>query len=180
MANAYRVGKKSNNVVIREYYGIFNGFRPLAEVIAFDVRSYVKLGVMEYTSELNPDENFLFRDGVIRGGGAEWDFMTMEAWVVNRIYWDDTQDVEQLRKYYLRRTYREAAPDDAYVLQPDGSVRVGWTLKKPLDSCAVWSLEESRGVSPAFELDEAQAKQSHVYYLTDYLLQQNNVSTDAR
>lgn len=363
--------KKSNNVVIREYYGIFSGFRPLADVIAFDVRSYAKMGVLEDTSELNPDENFLYGKGTLRGGGREWDFMAMDYWVVNRIYWDDTQDVEQLRKYYLRRTYREAAPAmerffgdirqefyasdqpsgfvelsgmakqmfvgkplgdssrsqladamqavkhpvsrmlldvlserfeqtielaldpkkaaiyngltpevvmqygwgpsnrwsstttawtaatylqvdgktvhavrlnlepvhakagetvrvrngylsqlswgdslsmtvrrnaadigrspvkisievldkfghphaapaEAYVTLPDGSVRVSWTLVKPTGEQAAWHLEGSKGVTLAFDFDEAQAKESHVYYLTDFSAKQNTASADAR
>ena len=101
--------KATPNVVMREYYGISNGYRPLAETVAFDVRSYVERGIQEFTAELNPDE-MVIHQGVLRGGGDEWDFMAMDFWVINRLYWNPNQDVEQLRKYYLRRTYREAAP----------------------------------------------------------------------
>ncbi len=115
--------KATPNVVIREYYGIMNGFRPLAETVAFDVKSYVDRGVKEYTAELNPDETVIHSDGNIRGGGDEWDFMAMEFWVINRLYWNPNQDVEQLRKYYLRRTYREAAPAMEKFF---GTIRAQW------------------------------------------------------
>jgi hypothetical protein len=115
--------KATPNVVIREYYGILNGFRPLAEVVAADVTAYSKLGVKEYTAELNPDEQMFTSDNMMRGGGDEWDFMAMEFWVIQRLYWDPTQDVEQLRKYYLRRTYREAAPAMEKFF---GTIRANW------------------------------------------------------
>lgn len=103
--------KMTPNLVIREYYGIINGGRPLAEVVKFDVKSYLALGVKEYTAEMNPDEEVIYTDDVIRGDRQEWNFMAMDFWIINRIYWNPNQDIEQLRKYYLRRTYREAAPE---------------------------------------------------------------------
>lgn len=117
-----RWAKKSPNVVIREYYGIMQGFRPISEVVAFDLRSYVERGVLEYTSELNSDERVI-HGGVLRGGGDEWDWTSMEYWVINRLYWDPYQDVEQLRKYYIRRTYHEAAPQ---IEKFYGDIRASW------------------------------------------------------
>ncbi len=35
----------------------------------------------------------------------------MEYWVITRLYWDPGANVENLRKYFIRRTFREAAPD---------------------------------------------------------------------
>jgi hypothetical protein len=120
--------KATPNVVMREYYGIENGYRPLAETVAFDLRSYVERGVQEYTSELNPDESIL-RNSKVYGGGDEWDFMAMEYWIINRLYWNPNQDVEQLRKYYLRRTYRAAAPAMEKFF---GTMRVRWyQLRRP-------------------------------------------------
>jgi hypothetical protein len=120
--------KATPNLVMREYYGIENGYRPLAETVAFDLKSYVARGVREFTSELNPDESVL-RTGKVRGGGEEWDFMAMEYWIINRLYWDPNQNVEQLRKYYLRRTYREAAPAMEKFF---GTMRVRWySLRRP-------------------------------------------------
>jgi hypothetical protein len=34
----------------------------------------------------------------------------MNYWVLTRLFWDPTQDVDGLYRYYIRRTYREAAP----------------------------------------------------------------------
>jgi hypothetical protein len=115
--------KATPNIVIREYYGVMNGFRPLAEVVSFDVKSYLARGVKEYTAELNPDESMLWGEPIIRGGRDEWTFMAMDYWVIQRLYWNPNQDVEQLRKYYLRRTYHEAAP---FMEKFFGSIRTEW------------------------------------------------------
>jgi hypothetical protein len=141
------------NVVIREYYGIMNGFRPLAEVVAADVKTYSKLGVKEYTAELNPDELVITSERKLRGGGDEWDFMAMEFWVIQRLYWDPTQDVEQLRKYYLRRTYREAAPAMEKFF---GTIRANWYKQTiPSDFDDPKNLMRSLVIRPAIE-DELQ------------------------
>lgn len=100
--------KATPNVVMREYIGILNGFRPIAEVEAADVRSYLPYGIKDYTSEISGDGATL-RGGLSRGDDA-WNFLAQEYWVINRIYWDPNQDVEQLRKYFIRRTFHEAAP----------------------------------------------------------------------
>lgn len=103
--------KASPNVILREYYGVMNGFRPQAEVVDFDVKSLLSLGVGEYTAELSPDAKMIWADGEMRGTPEEFDLMAMDYWVINRIYWDPNQDVEQLRKYYIRRVFHEAAPE---------------------------------------------------------------------
>jgi len=97
------------NVVMREYIGIFNGFRPIAEMQAANVRSFLPYGIKDYTSELFSDDANTFH-GKLSRADESWNFLAQEYWVVNRIYWDPNQDVEQLRKYFIRRTYREAAP----------------------------------------------------------------------
>ena len=113
----------TNDVVIREYYGIMAGFRPLAEVVAADVTAYDELGVAQFTSELNPVELVYWSDDRLRGAGDEWDLMAMEYWVISRLYWNPRADVEQLRKYYLRRTFREAAPAMERFF---GAIRSAW------------------------------------------------------
>jgi hypothetical protein len=97
--------KASPNIIMREYLGIMNGFRPLAEVEAADLRAYVAHGIRYYTSEMNGD-------GVSSQRGDDfWNFLSQEYWIINRLYWNPNQDVEQLRKYFIRRTYHEAAPE---------------------------------------------------------------------
>jgi hypothetical protein len=114
--------KKTPNVVMREYYGIFNGFRPLAEVVDAEVKSYLAHGVTGYTAEIMGDATAI-RSGALRGDEDGWNFMAMEYWVINRIYWNPNQDVEQLRKYFLRRTYHEAAPQMEKFF---GAIRAAW------------------------------------------------------
>lgn len=101
--------KVTPNVLIREYIGIFNGFRPLAEVQAANVKSFQHYGIKSYTSEIFTDGANIFHGKLSRGDDG-WNFLAQEYWVVNRIYWNPNQDVEQLRKYFIRRTYHEAAP----------------------------------------------------------------------
>ena len=39
-----------------------------------------------------------------------WDVGLMNMWVITRLFWDPTQDVDALYHYYIKRTFREAAP----------------------------------------------------------------------
>jgi hypothetical protein len=110
----YRMAKgfaEKGNVVVREYYGILTAGRPLAEVVAWDVKDYLSRGTSAFAAEIMPDGKRLWHDGAVRGAGDDWDFNMMEFWLINRIYWNPDADVEALRKYYIRRTFREAAPD---------------------------------------------------------------------
>jgi len=99
----------NDKVVMREYTGLFVGFRSLAEVAAFDIRAELDAGVREFTSESLPDstadipasKNLL---------GTQMDASFLEYWLITRLYWDPGADVEHLRKYAIRRTFREAAP----------------------------------------------------------------------
>ena len=97
----------SNNVVIREYTGIYTYFRPLAEVAKFDIQAELKAGALEFTSESLP-ESISESPGEF---SEAMDVAAMEYWVISRLYWEPNADVEQLRKYYLRRTFREGAPE---------------------------------------------------------------------
>jgi hypothetical protein len=113
---------KTPNLIMREYYGIFNGFRPLAEVVAAELKSYKDSGINRFTAEMLSDGNVVSGESR-RGERHDWDFMAMDYWIINRLYWNPDQDVEQLRKYYLRRTYQEAAPQMEKFY---GSIRTVW------------------------------------------------------
>jgi len=97
------------NVVMREYTGLFVEFRSIAEVAAFDIRAELDAGVREFTSEsllqatldIPAEKNPL---------GKQMDASFLEYWIITRLYWDPEADVEQLRKYAIRRTFHEAAP----------------------------------------------------------------------
>ena len=111
----------SKDIETYDYHGLGLGFpRPLAEVRAFDF-AVMNPFVVGMTSENN-----LTRDDT-DGAKAVWDVSAMEQWVMSRLYWDPQQDVEKLRKYFIRRTYREAAP---FVERVYGLVREEW-FKSP-------------------------------------------------
>ena len=46
----------------------------------------------------------------IGNGEFGWDVGLMNHWVHARLFWNPTQDVDSLYRYYIERTYREAAP----------------------------------------------------------------------
>lgn len=120
-------GQATPNVVIREYFGILNEGRPVAEVVAFDVRNALKLNVRSFGSEINPDFVRKWWDDVMRGGGDEFDVNMMDYWIVNRLYWNPNAKVEDLRKYFLRRTFREAAPEMEKFF---GTIREHWYTQR--------------------------------------------------
>lgn len=39
---------------------------------------------------------------------STWDSSAISAWLISRMWWDPTQDIEALREMYCRRTFREA------------------------------------------------------------------------
>ncbi len=102
--------KVSDKVVIREYTGLYVYFRPLAEVAAYDIRAELDAGAREFTSESLPVCST--ETPVTTGpGNRDLDVSAMEYWVISRLYWEPDANVEQLRKYFIRRTFREAAPE---------------------------------------------------------------------
>jgi len=46
----------------------------------------------------------------IGDGELGWDVGLMNRWVLARLFWNPTQDVDALYRYFIRRAYREAAP----------------------------------------------------------------------
>lgn len=48
--------------------------------------------------------------GAIGGGKVGWDISAMNHWVVCKLFWNPNQDVDELYRHYITRTYREAAP----------------------------------------------------------------------
>jgi len=59
----------------------------------------------QYSAEIQRDEEVTGRHG------AEiWDTSAISYWVISRLWWDPFQDVDVLRREFVMRTYREAAP----------------------------------------------------------------------
>ena len=72
----------------------------IAEASAEDYRWYTERGGRLLGAEFDPDMCSAARPGAM-----------LNAWLFNRVGWDaDLRKVEQLRKFYLRRLYREGAP----------------------------------------------------------------------
>ncbi len=111
-------------VVLREYYGVGMEFpRPLSEVAAGDLKVLMPMGVLEFTAEIQPDWNRKWFDGKVHDNSRAWDVSMLEYWVITRLYWNPEQDVEQLRKYFLNRTFRAAAaPMEKFY----GTIREAW------------------------------------------------------
>lgn len=63
----------------------------------------LKNPVTQFSAELK-------RDAAEHYGSEVWDSSGMSYWIISRLWWDPFQDVETLRRMYIERTYREAAP----------------------------------------------------------------------
>ena len=92
---AYGWSRITDLTVLRDYNGLITNGRPFADVLAWDVRALLPLGVKRFANET----------------ALQTAFMQMDFWVASRLYWNPDADVEQLEKYYVRRTFREGAPE---------------------------------------------------------------------
>ena len=89
-----RWGQTLEHVALYDYYLGVN-FRPWTDVNRYDLNAEIEAGIRDaYCYE-----------------GESGKACAMERWVLCRQLWDPSADPMQLRKYYIRRTYREAAPD---------------------------------------------------------------------
>ena len=144
-----------------DYYGLGLDFpRPLAEVRAFDFAM-----MHPYVFGMTSEENS-FRDEPGHAAEAIWDVSAMEHWVLTKLYWNPRQDVEALRKRYIRRAFREAAPAVEKVY---GAIREEWfksprasTLgDNPVDLAKSLLVDTGRAASVSNLLDEAVAAAVH-------------------
>ena len=77
---------------IYEYFlGV--GTRPWSDIYQYDLKEEMALGLKTATPESD------------RSALAQ-----MENWTLARLFWNPDSDPKELRRYYLRRTFREAAP----------------------------------------------------------------------
>jgi len=91
---AYRWSRITDLTLLRDYHAMIANGPPFAEIVAWDVRALRPMGVTRFANESNLHSAF----------------QQMDIWVASRVYWNPDADVEALRKYYLRRTFREGAP----------------------------------------------------------------------
>ncbi len=97
--NREKLRKVTKHLNLYDYYFT----KPTAEVMKEDIQDFLENGGYHIGSEL-----------LVDGAGADsrknMDFNNIDNWIYMRLSWDYTQDVEQLRKYYLRRVFHEGAP----------------------------------------------------------------------
>ena len=114
---------KCGTVEMYDYHGLGIRFpRPLAETRAFDF-AVMNPYVVGMTSENNTMSDKTVPNSPWGDAEAVWDVSAMEQWVITRLYWNCRRDVEGLRKYFIRRAYREAAPEVERVY---GMIRDEW------------------------------------------------------
>ena len=87
-----------NRLEVYGYWGLGQGFwRPVADAMRYDFQ-ILNRWTVGCTSEVPTWKE------------EDWDASGVEYWTMTRLYWDPQQDPDRLRKFYIRRTFREAAP----------------------------------------------------------------------
>lgn len=109
----------------------------------------------------------------IGNGEFGWDVGLMNHWVHTRLFWDPTQDVDSLYRYYIKRTYREAAPQ---MLAYYELIKNSWLdpKNKTVSSChaSIAGVYKGLIVEPGLEkecmrlLNEAEAAAKHPHSRT--------------
>lgn len=101
----------TTNLTWREYYGLVLDFpRPVDTIAAEDFRYCLEHGVKRHFSEM---ENYdVERKQRTYGRGlAAWDCNAMYFWVLANLQWNPYQDVKAMRREFLNRVFKDAAPD---------------------------------------------------------------------
>ena len=101
--------KHSNQIYLYDYYGLGMREAPLAEVYQEDLKAQRDIGFLATSTE-----GF---------GGNQYCGCGDERWTMARLAWNPDADVEQLHRYFNRRTYREAAP---WIDRFRGVIRKNW------------------------------------------------------
>jgi len=99
----------ARDLAMYDYYGLGFVMQPRAEVHKFDLLAQREIGFLRNSTEGFGSNQYL-------GSGDE-------RWCMTRLEWDPDADVEQLHRYFNRRTYREAAP---WMDKFRGVIRENW------------------------------------------------------
>lgn len=119
----------------REYYfcQCISYPRPMADTAAHDLREIAKRGV-KYVYTDSPSRNG-DGDRIItmyshnRPAREFFDMCAMEAWTIEKLFWDPTLDPEKLRAEFLRRTF---GPASAHLAEFFGMLRDSWYTENTL------------------------------------------------
>ncbi len=97
----------TNQLTWREYYGLVPPFPRPADVIALTDWKYVnQYGINRTYSEMYADAMGSRMDGI-----KSWDANAMYFWVMANGSWNPDQDVQAMRREFLKRVYGPAADD---------------------------------------------------------------------
>ncbi len=99
-----------------DYYILGAKIHPIAEVQQADLRAMRDLNFLRISSESL--------------GKNEYMGIADERWCINRLYWNPDANLEQLHRYFNRRTYREAAP---WIDKFRAAIRTAWYHDFKLD-----------------------------------------------
>ena len=88
--------------------------RPMADTACIDLREIARRGV-KYVYTDSPSSNgdggrIIKMYSLFRPAREFFDMCAMEAWTIQRLFWDPSQDPETLRAEFIRRTFGPAAP----------------------------------------------------------------------
>lgn len=99
--------KISNRIIWRDYYGLYEAYpRPMDIVCLADLRYLHDRGCDQTYTEMIRDA-----DVADAPGDNSWSLNAMYFWVMTEGNWNPFQDVKELRRDYLERTFGPAAAD---------------------------------------------------------------------
>lgn len=108
--------RHTSGLMLYDYYGLLFYMKPVAEVHQFDLRAQRDIGFLRTSTEGDGSTDYI--------GVAD------EGWCMARLQWNPDADVEQLHRYFDRRTYREAAP---WIDKFRGTIRENFYKNYPCD-----------------------------------------------
>jgi hypothetical protein len=97
----------SDNLGFYEYY--YSKANILGFYAAENLRAVLKLKNHKQAIIYSEFDNDRSSKGIGENGFG-WDVGLLNTWVIARLFWDPTQDVDKLYEYCIQRTYKEAAP----------------------------------------------------------------------
>lgn|GEM_PF-3095887 len=99
--------KKTQNLGTYEYF--YPKLIPQAYYIAANLRAMTEnRPTHNITGYAETSNDYRGAGGI--GEALNWDVGAMNLWVISRLLWNPNQDVDELYRDYIQRTYREAAP----------------------------------------------------------------------
>ena len=99
--------KITKNITLREYFGLTAPFpRPIDRIAVADWQYANKMGVDKTYSEIYADAI-----GSRMNGIKTWDLNSLYFWTMTCATWNPYQNLNKLRKEFLKRVYGKAAPE---------------------------------------------------------------------